>query len=567
MTTPPPTDPEAPLGRVAGRSDQADQGGLERGRAAYARRAWDEAFESLARADQAAALAPADLERLAWSAALTARDEEFLQALERLYHRHLDAGAGGGAARAAFWLGFRLLAVGEPGRASGWLARCQRLAEAAEQGCVEQGYLLLPRVHRHLGDRDWQTAHDVAAQAAEIGDRFAEADLIAFARQLQGRALLRQGRIDDGLTLIDEAMVAATGGELSPIITGLIYCSVIAGCRQVYALDRAREWTSALAGWCETQPQLVPFTGSCLVHRAEVMQLSGAWPDAIEEARRASARPSRPIDGHATADAFYQQAEIHRLRGELAAAEQDYRRASELGGEEQPGLALLRIIQGRPDAASSGIRRALGATTDPLQRVRFLPAYVEIMVAAADLDEARARCRELEEIGAAFDTDVLVALAAQARGVVQLAEGDAPAAMVSLRRALAVWQLVDAPYPVARLRVLVGRACRALGDQDGAALELDAARAVFERLGAEPDLRHLVALSSKTSAPGQVHGLTQRELEVLRLVAAGKTNKAIAKELFLSEKTVDRHVSNIFGKVNVASRAAATAFAYEHKLL
>ncbi len=540
---------------------------LERGRESYGRRAWGDAYQSLSLADQAAPLGAEDLELLAISAFLIGRDDDHVRVLDRAYHAHLDAGQGARAARCAFWLGLRLLLRGETGRATGWLARAQRLLEREEHDCVEQGYLLLPVAEQHLAAGDWEDAYATAARAAEIGDRFREADLIACARHLQGRALVLQGRGEEGLALLDEAMVAATAGELSPIMTGLIYCSVIESCQQVYAFGRAREWTSAMAQWCEEQPEMVAFTGTCLVHRAEIMQLRGAWRDAIEEARRACERFSRGIDRQLPGPAFYQQAEVHRLRGEHAAAEEAYRSASRWGSDPQPGLALLRMAQGRTGASAAAIRRTVSATTGRLQRTRLLPAYVEIMLTVGDVQEARAACRELEETAEGFDAGVLGAMAAHARGAVELAEGDARAALGSLRRAWQVWQQVGAPYVAARVRVLVGLACRALGDDDGARLELDAARAVFEELGAAPDLARIDSLTRDAPPGRRPHGLTPRELQVLRLVAAGKTNKAIAAELFLSERTVDRHVSNIFTKLDVPSRAAATAYAYEHRLV
>lgn len=552
--------PSGPAGRDAD---------LAQGRAAFERRAWNQAYEALARADGAAPLLGPDLELFAQSAELAGRTELFLKIMERAHKQWLEAGDETRAARAAFWLGVRLFAIGEPGRGGGWIARAQRLLEHHGHDCVERGYLLLPTVQRSFAERDWTTAYQAATQAVEIGERFEEPDLVAFARCLQGRALTRQGRIKDGLALLDETMVAAEVGELSPIMTGLIYCTAIAACQSAYALARAREWTSALAAWWDSQPELVPFTGSCLVHRAQIKQLSGSWVEAIEDARRASERLSREQDARGRGDALYQQAEIHRLRGELAAAEEAYREAGQFGRDSQPGLALLRKAQGRRDAAASGIRRALGAATDPLLRTTLLPATVEILVDAGAVGEAEAACSELEQIAERLDTDVLTAMAGHARGAVCLAQGQAAAALGPLRRAFAVWQAVGAPYLAARVRVVIGRACRALGDDDGAALELGAARAVFERLGATPDLDQLDARGAAGSAVGSgaPHGLTPRELEVLRLVASGRTNKAIAKQLFLSEKTVDRHVSNILTKVNVPSRAAATAYAYEHKLV
>jgi DNA-binding CsgD family transcriptional regulator len=538
---------------------------LKQGRQAYGRRAWADAYRSFSLADQAAPLGVEDLERLATSAYLIGQDDDYLRTLERAHLAHLDSGEIARAVRCAFWLGLRLILRGETGPATGWLARGQRLLEREERGCVEQGYLLLPGVLQNIEAAKWEAAYDLAAAAAEIGDRFGEADLIVAARHLQGRALLYQAQVEKGLVLLDEAMVAVTAGELSPVVTGLVYCSVIDGCQQVYALGRAQQWTAALKDWCAEQPELV-FTGRCLVHRAEIMQLHGAWPDAIEEARRASERLTQWADQQAAAAAFYQEAEVYRLRGEYAAAEETYRSASQWGWEPQPGLALLRLAQGRADVATAAIRRAVSATTDRLQRVRLLPAYVEIMLAAGDIETARSACRELETIADSFDAAVLGALAAHADGAIALAEGEAQAALGPLRSAFEAWQQVEAPYLAARVRVQIGLAYRALGDHDGAGLELDAARAVFEKLGAAPDLARIESLTREKSS-AHPHGLTRRELQVLRLVAAGKTNKVIAGELFVSEKTVDRHVSNIYTKLDVPSRSAATAYAYEHKLI
>jgi DNA-binding CsgD family transcriptional regulator len=538
---------------------------LERGRACYRQAAWADAYQSLSAADQAAPLGGDDLELLAMAAYLIGQDEDYLTALDRAHQAHLNAGQGLRAVRCAFWLGLRFLFRGETGRATGWLARAQRLLEGETHECAERGYLLLPIVEQQLAAGHFEAAFATAADAAEIGERCGDVDLIACTRHQQGRIRIRQGQVEEGLALLDEVMVAVTAGELSSLVTGLMYCSVIQACQEVYAFGRAREWTAALAEWCEEQPEMVAFTGVCRVHRAEIMQLCGAWQGAIEEAQRARER-AQGVDRRATAAALYQQAEVHRLRGEFAAAEEAYKSASRWGLEPQPGLALLRLAQGRADAAVAAIRRAMSATADPLQRTKLLPAHVEIMLAANDIQEARGACHELEEIAGSFATGVLSAMAGYARGAVELAEGAPQAALGSLRCAFEVWQEVEAPYAAARVRVLIGLACRALGDDDGGGLELDAARAVFEQLGAAPDLARIDALIHGAS-PVHRHGLSRRELQVLRLVAAGKTNKAIAAELCLSEKTIDRHVSNIFAKLDVASRAAATAFAYRHKLI
>ena len=538
---------------------------LARGRELCRQGHWSAACDLLAAVDRSRSLGADDLEALATSAYLAGRDDDYLKALARAHQAHLDAGSGARAIRCAFWLGLRLLFRGETGSASGWLARAHRLLERERSDCVEQGYLLLPLAQQQLEAGDVGAATAAAADAARIGERFRDRDLMACATHLQGLALIREGSVEPGLALLDEAMIAVTAGELSPLVTGLIYCSVIDGCQQVYALDRAREWTTALAQWCEAQPEMLAFSGVCRVHRAEILQLRGAWPEAIDEAGRARDRCARAGNVAAMAAACYQEGEVHRLRGEFAAAEEAYRRASESGNDPQPGLALLRLAQGDAETAAAAIRRAVGAATERLQRARLLPACIEILLAAGEIERAREACRDLQEIARAFKTGVLEAMAAQASGALALADGDARAALGSLRRAAALWRQVEAPYMAARVRAMIAAACRALGDDEGSTLELEAARAVLAQLGAAPEVAAIDAQRSGPPSP-RCDGLTRRELQVLRLVATGRTNKAIASELFVSEKTIDRHVSNIFAKIAVSSRSAATAYAYTHRL-
>ena len=357
-------------------------------------------------------------------------------------------------------------------------------------------------------------------------------------------------------------MLAVVAGAVSPVVAGLIYCGVIATYKRVYAIDRAREWTAALSDWSEANQGFVSFRGACLIHRSELLQIAGAWPEALEEARSAC-RLVSGLEPGALSDAHHQEGEIHRLRGAFDEAEESFKLASQHGREPQPGLALLRLAQGRRDVAAAAIRRVVAEASDPLARAKLLPAAVEIFLAAGDRGAARAASGELDEIAAGFATEVLEGLAAESRGRVHLAEGDAQQALGPLRRAFWVWQKLGAPYLAARVRVELARACHALGDAEGGRMERDAARIVFDELGAATDLAAL-AHDGGAKAP---HGLTQRELQVLRLVAAGKTNKVIARELFLSEKTIDRHLSNIFVKVDVGSRAAATAWAYEHHVV
>ena len=540
-------------------------GQLERGRRAYADRAWGDAYESLSRADQVVPLDAKDVELLATSAYMLGRDDEWMSLLARAHHVYVDAGEARRAASCAGWIGTHLAVRGEVGGATGWFARAQRLLESYGRDCPERGWMLLPVMYRHEGAGDLPAAAATAAAALEIGQRFGDADLFALAAAGQGYMLLKQGRVNEGLALLDEAMVAVTTGELSPIPIGLVYCGVILACQEVYEVGRAREWTAALTRWCADQPDLVAFTGRCLVHRAEIMQLEGAWPDALEEARRASHRFAETRNS-AAGLALYRQGELLRLQGEFEAAEAAYREASRSGWEPQPGLAQLRLAQGRKGAAAAAIRRAAGEITEPLKRAGLLAAYAEIMVAVDDLDDARNACRELGEIAERYESRMLAAMVEQTRGAVDLAVGEARLALVSLRSAWRLWHELDAPYEAARMRVLVGLACRVLGDDDAAAMELEAARGVFETLGAAPDLRDVDSLIG-TAAARDSYGLTPRELEVLRLVAAGRSNREIAEALVISEHTVARHVQNIFAKLRVPSRTAAVAFAFEHALV
>jgi DNA-binding CsgD family transcriptional regulator/tetratricopeptide (TPR) repeat protein len=538
---------------------------LERGRAACAGRAWGDAYTSLTKVDQLVGLDASDLELLATAAYMLGRDDEFMTLLERAHHAHLQDGDPLPAVRCAFWLAAHLSARGDMGVASGWLGRAQRLMEDEEEDCVERGYLLIPVMFRREAAGDFAAAAATAGEAAEIGRRFGDPDLFSLAIHAQGQMLIRDGRTQEGLALLDEAMVGLTG-DLSPIVSGLVYCGVILACQQVYELRRAQEWTAALSRWCEQQRDLVAFTGRCLTHRAEIMQVRGAWEEALEEARRAADRLVAADNLPAAGVAHYRQGELCRLRGDYRAAEDAYREASRCGCEPQPGLALLRLAQGQQQAAATAIRRAVGETAEQVKRAALLPAYAEIMVAAGDYREARDACDELGAIAASFQSTMLEAIAARARGAVDLAEGESVAALVSLRRAFQLWRELEAPYEAARARVLVAEACRAVGDEEAAALELDAAEETFRELGAAPDLTRVGTLA-KPAAGRDAHGLTGRELEVLRLVAAGMSNREIASELVVSEHTVARHLQNIFTKLRISSRTAAAAFAFEHDLV
>lgn len=539
---------------------------LERGRESFAASAWADAYESLSLAEEARPLAGCDLELLATSAHMLGRVDEWLPLLERAHQRNAEEGESLRAVRCAFWIGMNLALRGELGPATGWLGRAQRMLEREAGESVEHGYMLLPVAFEHELSGDLEGAAATAAEAAEVAERFGDRDLFALAVHVQGTVVSKSGRVAEGLRLLDEAMVAVTAGEVSPVVSGMVYCGVILACEEVYEVRRAQEWTAALTRWCEEQPDLVSFRGRCLVHRAQLLQLHGDWPGALAEARLAAERFAGAMNPGAIARSTYVQGDVLRQLGRFEQADAAYRETSHAGLEPQPGLALLRLAQGNIESAVAAIRRATGETSDPAARARLLPAYVEIMLAAGELEAAGQACTELDEIARAYGSELLRAFAAQARGALELEAGAGESALVKLREACELWQGLGAPYELASARLLLGRARRLAGDDEGFELEVDAARSAFEQLGARPALASvdlLIAGQDRTEA----HGLTSRELEVLRLVAKGRSNREIASDLVISEHTVARHVQNILTKLRVNSRTAAGAFAFEHDLV
>jgi ATP/maltotriose-dependent transcriptional regulator MalT len=534
---------------------------LIRAREAYDRREWLAAYDGLSDAapDE---LTADDFARLATAAYLLGQRNDCVQALQRAYQLNLDAGDLLAAVRGAFWLALVLLTSGESAIGGGWVARSQRLLAEVDGDVVERGYVLIHVMFRHIFAGEFNNAYEVAQQIADYGHRYRDPDLTAMGMSSQGRLLLYGGRVPDGLALLDESMVSVAAGEVSAIFAGNIYCSMIEACQEIGDFDRAARWTAALTTWCAGQPGLVPFTGQCAVHRGQIMRAQGAFDEALTEFALAVQRYLADQTPGPAGLAMAERGDLLRIRGDLTGAQAAYDRAVAFGHEPQPGLALLWLAQGRSQAAAAAIRRLLGEAGDPVHRSQLLPTAVEVLLATDQRHEASAIAAELASIAGSFGCPTVQAHAYHAAALVALESSDPAAAMPLLRQARTTWERLGGRYEIARCRMQLGRALRALGDEESAVTELVAAQRSFAELGARPAEQKAATLIT----PTYPSGLTAREVEVLRLVAAGKSNQEIAAVLFLSEKTVARHLSNIFTKLGVTSRTAAAAFAFEHHL-
>ena len=526
----------------------------------HAQSRWAEACEQFAAADRSEPLHADDLERYAEAAQILGRGNAAIQLLRRAFNSRIAAGELDRAITSAFWLFQALIVNAEFSRASGWAAQVRRSIPD-----LDHGWLLFTQAYFLIASAEYDQAAQLLARAADDGSRRGETDLVAFATTVWGRALIKAGRLPEGLSRLDEAMVPVAELNTSPRATSMLYCSAIATCHEAREFGRAREWTNALGAWLDSLPRLGgAYFGNCRIYRAYLMCLRGSWQEALDEVAFVcddlSGNYGQLVAGHA----HYQLAEIHRLLGHHSEAEASYRQAAELGGQTQPGLSLMRLAQGEVDKAVLGIRRTLAETPGQLERLDLLTAAVTIMLAAGDIDAARQATAELAGIAAIYPSPGVQAELAAARGAVALNEGDSATALPLLRSAARCWREIDAPHAVATVSVLIGLACRAAGDEDAAQIELESARSTFTRLGARPDLQRVEELLRPTGAAGP---LSEREIEVLRLVAAGKTNHAIATQLFLSDRTVHRHISNIFEKLGVHSRTAAASYAIQHHIV
>lgn len=536
---------------------------LAAAREALDRHEWQQAYDAASSAGEATETGQeaARLALLADASWWLGHLDECIDARERAYAIYDELDDRRRAGQCAVWLYEHHCFKARPAIAGAWLRRAQQ-ALADDPECAEHGAVLLREAENAHGAGDLEQAAGLARAVVELGRRLRSPDVEAEALQTLGRVLIDQGRAAEGLAHLDEAMLFAVEGRLGPYATGKVYCSLISACEELGDLRRATEWTEATSRWSQRHPFAV-FPGLCRVHRASTLRWHGAWADAEREATLACDELA-DLNLPNAAVGYVEIGEIRRRLGDLVGAEEAFQRAEELCGQPPAGLALLRLAQNRIDAATAIIRQALEAETwNRLSRARLLAASAQIAIVAGDTTTASAAVDELEAIAADYDSPILAATAATCRGRVHLATGDA-AACAALRVAVTRWQELEVPHEVATARTLLGLACRDLGDDAAAAASFAAAESVFEQLGATLDARLVRDLTSPRKLPG---GLTEREAQVLRLVAAGRTNRGIAAELYLSEKTVARHLSNIFTKIGVSSRAAATAYAFDHRII
>ena len=537
---------------------------LERAREAYGRRAWAEAAPAFVAAAGDTELTADDQFALADAAWWLGDVELSIGAGEAAYRRYLQGDRPTSAAMAALGVAVNLLLRGDLSLGSGWMSRAVRLV-ADLPDTVEHHYLRyltkvdgMIDVAGSLSDDDFDGLAEAAAGTRRAGQRFADANLTASGAMAEGRVLLKVGRAAEGLRLLDEAMVCLLSEEMAPEWAGSVYCHLMAASHEVGDLVRAREWTEATERWLETLPAAVLFRGICRVHRSQVLQTLGAWDRAEAEAAQvgedlAAISPGNAAEGH------YQVGELRRLRGDWQGAEVAYQRAHEGGRDPQPGMTLLRLAQARPDVALPMIRAALVARgSDRLACHPLRVAQVEVAVAAGAVEEAAEACRVVEAVAGEYGTSGFRAGALMARGMVELAAGRPELALPPLRDACRRWREMGADHDAARACMLLAEAYRLLGTEDAAELERAAGQAVFDRLG--------VVVMPAHGRPALPDRLTEREAEVLNLVAAGRTNRDIAGALVISEKTVARHLSNIFTKIGAASRTEAAAYAYTHGL-
>ena len=528
---------------------------LREARTAYAERAWQRAYDAFAAAETEAPLEAEDYDRFAVTAHLLARMPDYFAIRERAYTSLLERGEPLAAAEAALWLGTQKLVQGDVAEGGGWIARAARIVADDGTDSRAAAFLNVSSAFEAAAGGDLERAARITEECVRAARRLGSEQYAALSIHQQGLFLLAAGHTDEGLACLDEAMLGVASGACSAMVEGIIYCGVIEGCWSIYEVTRAQEWTAAMSQWV-TRSRSSPTSPASARYDAQSSSSSTvAGPRRIDELGAVGLADPDPW---ASGRAASVRGNLDRLLGRFDSAEENFTLASKLGEDPQPGLALLRLARGSVQAAAAMVRRSLAETRQTGKRIQVLSAATEILLATGETDAAADTAAELRDLATASRSPVVVAVGQYAQASVCLSRGAPADALPLLREALGTWVRARAPYQEARTRVLLAEACRALGDRESADREVDTARAIFQDLEAMPDLARLT---------GSDELLSPRELEVLRLVATGATNRAIAEKLVLSERTVDRHVSNIFTKLGVSSRAAATAYAFERQLV
>ena len=454
--------------------------------------------------------------------------------------------------------GFHWFLRGEPEIGSGWLSRARRILANLPEG-LGHGWLLYLEANAALNAQDYDTALALGARLQALGAEIDQPVLGCFGLALEGTIAIRQGQPERGFALLDEAMLPVLAGRIDPGASGNLYCNMMSLCHDMADVSRARRWTEATERWCGTFTSAVMFVGICRVHRTQLLRLAGEWERAISEASAATIELSE-LNVEAVAAAYYEIGETHRLRGDFALARAAYEEAVGRGHGAQPGSALLLLAEGRDTEADTAIRQALAEEADACRRARLLAGQVEIACIRGDVATAEAAATELAQVAEIYPTDGFTAWAALARGAVLVETGQPAQAVDPLRSALSRCEAMGARYDAAAARALLGQALSAMGDHESAAPEFAAARAAYATLGAVSRLARL----DPTTPPSLPGGLTQREAEILAAVAEGLSNREVAGRFVISEKTVARHLANVFAKLDVSSRTAAAAWAHQH---
>lgn len=473
--------------------------GLERAREAASRYSWREAFDLFAAADAADPLGPDDLDELAECAWWIGKMRHSIALRERAHVAYLKAEDAHRAARVAINLAEHHADLGEVATAEGWLQKATRLLEGSPETAVH-GWLRLARGMTTGGQDDLQAAGEYAREASDIGARHADKDLFALGHAFRGLALTFTGDPDRGLPMVEEATEGAVNGELGPRATGMIYCMMISVNAQLADWQRAGHWTEAATRWCERQA-ISGFPGVCRVHRAEIMRLRGALSEAEEEARTATVELGS-FNLEFAALAFRELGEVRLKMGDIDAAEDAFRQASEMGAIPEPGLALALVQRGRPQAAATALRRALAAPgLRPLDRAKLLPAQLEVALLLDDLQTARSIAAELEVIAGGHASPALRAMADAGTAAVRLADGALPEAEEAARNARELYERVDLGYEAARVSLLLGQIYGAQGDAESSRKEAGAALSTFTSIGALPDANRARALLAEAGGP------------------------------------------------------------------